>query len=845
MTEVIQVSQDQTISRIIDESNKIGESLKDTNMNDKVDAQLNAQPDAIKIADQSEVSLTDRPVGGSCPLSVKKDNSKKRLNAKKPKIKAKPKNKSKSKSDSKSDLKSDSKNDSKTGPKPKSKESKTKPKELKGSSETKDLTVSIIQESDNKRVEFMVFGKINAGKSTFLNYILEGKYSLIKARATIPKITEYILTDDPAKAQSPAEVYQKNLDFENEMAGKKITCLHKETYHVLTPELFGDKLKNYEVVVYDVPGFYPDDDEYNRMIKEWIRANFKKFRGIFFVIDGSVDGCGLESKLQKSICNDVIENINNLNKKVHVFNIINKFDKSVDVDLIEIKENTTNIIKDVMKNISHDIVPMNSYRAYAYGHVLKHGFVGLDDKYLDDVATRELSSSWKLDNSERNEELLNRMKKKISERDDTDASYELSCGVRSLKHAVVSFLENIDEVYGGKLELILSDRNIDAGSPEGFEQILRGYEEIIRYVKTPGRYDDSSDVSRAIEVRLKEVNKNGDAKSLEVFFETLKKYNKTIIVFANIHTIRKKINNLIVSVLNGSSQGVGNYLESWLNYVQLLDWVIPRKTIINILSSHYGKCENEANYKSGTCNVNVYGDIIIKLVENYDESNDEDSNQNLDNKNNIFERRKLIMNFIYNFLQMGHNGNLDKHQCCGVKLTLRSYIVKAITHEILKSYKDFETEYHQIYDLQYNGEGIPLSSLKILSGRDNGKSIIDVTASFLVKMLEFLKKTPIANKKSKKNDLDNIFDTDDNDNYDVEDDDDDESKNDCYNRFDNNNYENEIEGKEKENDKDEDDDRNKDRENESDENEEDDEDDEGDEDEDDEDDREGNKDDDF
>src|SRR5690606_3995154 len=192
---------------------------------------------------------------------------------------------------------------------------------------------------------------------------------------------------------------------------------------------------------------------------------------------------------QMDIFNNLILNITKYNEKIHVFNINNKYDSNVDSDLISIRKRTEKIISEKMNNINHDVIPFNSYRAFAYNHILIQGLEELEIKYIDDVATRELSSSWR---EIQKQELLVNLKEKIKEKAGTKSDYKLLCGLDLLETAINKFLDNIDEVYCGKLELIIGDKKLNASSQSGFADIMDGYGAIIGYIKTSGKYDDGS-----------------------------------------------------------------------------------------------------------------------------------------------------------------------------------------------------------------------------------------------------------------------------------------------------------------------------------------------------------------
>src|SRR5271155_3729653 len=108
---------------------------------------------------------------------------------------------------------------------------------------------------------------------------------------------------------------------------------------------------------------------------------------------------------------------------------------------------------------------------------MNQGLAGLDSRYLDDAATRVLSTSWKTIPSQ--ELLLKNLREKFKEKIGTDDDYGNSCGLKQLEQVVSSFLENIEEIYCGKLELIIGDRKLDANDPQKFSEILMEYEKII------------------------------------------------------------------------------------------------------------------------------------------------------------------------------------------------------------------------------------------------------------------------------------------------------------------------------------------------------------------------------
>lgn len=585
-----------------------------------------------------------------------------------------------------------------------------------------ELYDTIIHETHDNVISFAVIGKTNSGKASFLNSILQGKYCLDKATRTSMNISKYILSSDVDKIQSETFIHQHNLDNETNSE------LNEDTYFIKSPITFDKKIKSYEVNFIDIPDFHPTDPKRNGLIYDWIKTNIKKFRGIFFVIDCSVDGGGLikyESEhdyefvksFQTNVFVDITNLINEHNKTLNLFCILNKFDNEYDNDLINIKQTTEYVINNTALTKKH-LIPFNSHVAFAYTYVINKGIENIDYKYLNEVATRELTSTWEtIPIDELQTRLLDQIDKKRSMR----FCHENKCGLKKLNEILtINVLDNIDRVYCDKLELIIQDKKLNPNCSDDFDKILFEFSLITSYVNSPGEYDTNSYVSSIITQRLNSLDID-DINSVEHFFVSIKKYRETITIFSDINYVCKIMDDLSVVLLDHLYLTSDNYVIVWLNLMDSIEWFVPRTRLIDILSSHYKSVQNIFfKYES----INDVGTSINDLIEN---SSDIDC-------------KELINNFIYYFLSIGLNDKLKNHKCSGTELTLDIPIMCIIVYEINKMFEKFNlVPDNQISDLKCVTRDINIEHIDVLSKRPKGKSIIDVTVGFIPKMLDYLK----------------------------------------------------------------------------------------------------------
>jgi GTPase Era involved in 16S rRNA processing len=657
------------------------------------------------------------------------------------------------KSEPKSEIKSEPKSEIKLEPRPEIK-IKTEPKpEIKSEPEIKqglqsDIKQEVKQEQtkestikpviDDKIINVIIVGLINSGKSTTTGAIFGRECSLIKPQSSAPKVSGYNVTFDKSKAIDFKLIYNDNKEFDELMSEKEIDKLREDIYTVMAPD-YMNRLEKYTLRIIDVPGIYYGIDKRNDLIDEWIKNNIKQISAVLNVIDASTWANGLENQAQINVLDMIIRYTSLYNNKVKIYNIINKFDNPFNSDLVKIKTTCEKILEAKLKG-KYDYVniagSMNT--ALAYKCILNNGFTDLKGEFKSLVAEKEAGPEW---SGMEEQNLLDVIKKKIKDRASTDYSYEVKSGWKLLENIINDqIIDRADLIYSKKLELMIQDKKMDPTIY--FVDILKEYTALVEYNNKDHAQDDNESknhiddyVISVIDAKINNILETKDKKDVDMFYSALQQYQQTIKVFTDNEELKNKIDKLSVQVLQFISDSSDNYLEKWLVQMNNVSWLIPEQRIIEILTSHYEKLDNMKNIKSGKILLNTYGKIIVGLTKEYD----------------TVDCRQLVFHFLLNMLKLGFYGDLkshiitinisDEYKDSDNNLNLTPSFMFVIKNEILRAYSKFESEFHQIFDLQHVILPMSVEMLHVietLGHRSKYSSILDVTFSFVNDLIDYV-----------------------------------------------------------------------------------------------------------
>jgi GTPase Era involved in 16S rRNA processing len=343
----------------------------------------------------------------------------------------------------------------------------------------------------NNNLNIAIVGAVSAGKSTFINTIINEKLSETSFNNTTMSPVLFIENREKGLNSSDFKnIYDKIKTTNDEVSilikNKKVKKCEELVFEI-------DKLninihEKFGLNIYDIPGLYQllPNNTYNTTYIDYFKNHFEKFNVIIFVIDINTSmGNKSEQNITKLIAEMTSKQLKETKKEVYILIILNKADNMqikddelyLDESINKLFESSKEFIytefeKHNVKDYIIDIIPLCAMDAFLYRMIKKYGVdYQLSESDILKIGFNQMGKKFgKMSKLEQTNEVLDFIKDETN----TNEMIKLS-GFDNLERCLYNFMKKDNKVQ----DLILSNLYIDLKSMPDFKKVFETNNNVI------------------------------------------------------------------------------------------------------------------------------------------------------------------------------------------------------------------------------------------------------------------------------------------------------------------------------------------------------------------------------